>query len=95
MEKFTAENIKSVNIVFTPGTDFENLIGKAEFNVVASRVAQAATLKAEKTGATTVDLAAAKAAANASSKSGSGTSTGETTGGGDDDDAPGAGGGQG
>ena len=94
MEKFTAENIKSVNIVFTPGTDFENLIGKAEFNVVASRLAQAATLKAIKTGATTVDLAAAKAAANASSNSGSGTSTGETTGG-DDDDAPGAGGGNG
>ena len=59
-EKFTADNIKGVNIVFTPGVDFENLIGKAEFSAVASRAAQAATLKAEKTGAKTVDLEAAK-----------------------------------
>ena len=59
-EKFTADNIKGVNIVFTPGEDFENLIGKAEFSAVASRAAQAATLKAEKTGAKTVDLEAAK-----------------------------------
>ena len=59
-EKFTADNIKGVNIVFTPGVDFENLIGKAEFSPVASRAAQAATLKAEKTGAKTVDLEAAK-----------------------------------
>ena len=59
-EKFTADNIKAVNIVFTPGVDFENLIGKAEFSPVASRAAQAATLKAEKMGAKTVDLEAAK-----------------------------------
>ncbi len=59
-EKFTADNIKAVNIVFTPGEDFENLIGRAEFAPVASRAAQAATLKAEKTGAKTVDLEAAK-----------------------------------
>lgn len=59
-EKFTADNIKAVNIVFTPGVDFENLIGKAEFSPVASRAAQAATLKAEKMGAKTVDLVAAK-----------------------------------
>lgn len=62
LEEFTAANIKEVNILFYPGKDFENLIGKVKFNVVASRVAQAATLKAEKTGGTTVDLAAAKAA---------------------------------
>lgn len=59
-EKFTAENIKEMNIIFTPGPDFENLISKAEFVPVASRAAQAATLKAEKTGAKTVDLEAAK-----------------------------------
>ena len=59
-EKFTADNIKAVNIVFTPGVDFENLLGKAEFESVASRSAQAAVLKAEKAGEGTVDLEAAK-----------------------------------
>ena len=60
IEKFSSRNIKSVNILFSPGVDFENLISRAEFNLVASRTAQAATLKAEKAGETTVDLAAAK-----------------------------------
>ena len=74
-----------MNIIFTPGSDFENLLGKAEFNLVASRIAQAATLKTEKSGGTTVDLAAAKAAAKANnsgsaSSSGSTDSTGSDTG---------------
>ena len=60
IDKFTAKNIKAVNILFAPGTDFENLINRAEFNLVPSRLAQAATLKAEKAGEDTVDLAAAK-----------------------------------
>ena len=59
-EAFTSKNITGVNIIFTPGDDFQNLIGRAEFNLVASRVAQAATLKAEKMMLDTVDLAAAK-----------------------------------
>lgn len=61
MEKFSEDNIKAVNLVFTPGEDFTNMISKATFNRVSSRAAQAATLKAEKAGETTVDLAAAKA----------------------------------
>lgn len=69
IEKFTAKNIKGVNILFTPGVDFENLIGRAEFNPVASRAAQQATLKAEKAGATTVDLEAAKQKASSSTTS--------------------------
>ena len=75
---FSAANIKEVNIVFTPGEDFENLRGRATFNLVASRVAQAATLKTEKAGGTIVDLEAARAAARpASSGSGSnGSSSG-------------------
>ena len=48
IEKFTSKNIKAVNILFTPGADFENLIDRAEFNPVASRIAQNATLKSEK-----------------------------------------------
>lgn len=59
-DSFTSKNIRGVNILFTPGEDFENLVGRAEFNLVASRSAQAATLKAEKKGDDTVDLAAAK-----------------------------------
>lgn len=60
MEEFTAQNIKGVNILFTPGAEFENLASRATFNPVSSRAAQAATLKAEKSGEATVDLEAAK-----------------------------------
>lgn len=60
LEKFTEENIKSVNIKFNPGVDFENLVDKAEFKLVASRAGQAALLKAEKANESTVDLEAAK-----------------------------------
>ena len=71
VEKFTAKNIKAVNILFAPGDDFENLIGRAEFNPVASRIAQKATLKAEKAGEATVDLEAAKRNASGSTNTGS------------------------
>lgn len=54
--KFTADNITGVNIVFTPGEDFENLRQRAEFNVVSSRKVQAIMLKAEKAGDTSVSL---------------------------------------
>lgn len=60
IEKFTEDNIKAVNINFNPGADFENLINQAEFKLVASRIAQAAVLRAEKAGDGTVDLEAAK-----------------------------------
>lgn len=75
LAKFTADNIKAVNILFTPGEDFENLRSKAEFVPVASRAAQTATLKAEKAGLDTVDLAAAKAGTGSSS-GGSGSTGG-------------------
>ena len=65
-EAFTSKNITGVNIVFTPGIDFQNLINDAEFSLVASRIAQNATLKAEKAGETSVDLAAAKNKTNGS-----------------------------
>jgi len=76
MESFTTANIKAVNIVFTPGEDFENLISRVSFNLVASRVAQAATLKTEKAGGTTVDLEAARAASHSGSGSESGSGSG-------------------
>ena len=75
VNKFTADNIKAVNIIFTPGPDFENLISKAEFESVASRAAQAATLKAEKEGKTTVDLEAAKKKPTTNMEEGSGDTT--------------------
>ena len=68
-EAFTSKNITGVNIVFTPGIDFQNLINDAEFNLVASRIAQTATLKAEKKMLDTVDLAAAKNKGNGSGSS--------------------------
>ena len=84
LENFSASNIKEVNIVFTPGEDFENLRSRATFNLVASRVAQAATLKTEKQGGTVVDLEAARAAARPSGSSG--TNTNNTNGGGSSND---------
>ena len=59
-ETFTAKNITGVRIIFTPGDDFTNLLGRAEFNPVASRIVQNASYKAEKKGKDTVDIAAAK-----------------------------------
>ena len=53
---FSADNITAVNILFSPGEEFRNLIDRASFNLVSSRYAQAATLKAERNGETTVDL---------------------------------------
>ena len=83
LEDFSASNIKEVNIIFTPGEDFENIRGRAEFNLVASRVAQAATLKTEKTGGTIVDLEAARSAVRPSGGANgtNGSSQSEATGG--------------
>ncbi len=60
LKDFSVDNIKEVNILFTPGPDFENLRSKAEFNLVASRAVQTASIKALKDGSDTIDLAALK-----------------------------------
>ena len=49
-DKFTAQNITSVNVMWDPGVEFRNLLADAEFNLVPSRSAQAALLKAIKSG---------------------------------------------
>ena len=72
MEKFSEDNIKEVNINFNPGVEFMNLRPKAEFRLVASRIAQAAVLKAEKAKETTVDLEAAKKKPTSNKEEGSG-----------------------
>ena len=58
LKEFNADNIKVVNLHFTPGADFENLRNRAEFNLVTSRAVQAASIKALKEGADVVNLAA-------------------------------------
>ena len=55
-DKFTAQNITQVKVQWEPGKEFKNLLDDAEFNLVASRSAQAAVLKAIKEGKTSVDL---------------------------------------
>ena len=55
-DKFSAQNITGVKVVWDAGAEFKNLLADAEFNLVASRDAQAAILKAIKAGETTVDL---------------------------------------
>jgi predicted histone-like DNA-binding protein len=55
-DKFTAQNITQVKVQWEPGKEFKNLLDDAEFNLVASRSAQAAVLKAIKDGKSTVDL---------------------------------------
>ena len=55
-DKFTAQNITQVKVQWEPGKEFKNLLDDAEFNLVASRSAQAAVLKAIKGGKTNVDL---------------------------------------
>ena len=40
VQAFKKKDIKSLNVVFTPGSDMLNLVDRAEFNLVASRATQ-------------------------------------------------------
>ena len=75
-DKFSAQNITGVNVVWDCGQEFKNLIADAEFNLVASRSAQAAVLKAIKAGQTTVDLTSPDNPSDSPSGGGSGGSSG-------------------
>ena len=75
-DKFSAQNITSVNVMWEPGMEFKNLLADAEFNLVASRNAQAAVLKAIKAGQTTVDLTVADTPSGSDSGSGSNSGSG-------------------
>lgn len=75
-DKFSAQNITGVNVVWDCGQEFKNLIADAEFNLVASRSAQAAVLKAIKAGQTTVDLTSPDNPSDSPSGGGSGSSSG-------------------
>ena len=55
-EDFSADNITGVTIQYVPGDDLKTIFQGMEFNLVPSRYAQAAMLRAQKKGETTVDL---------------------------------------
>ena len=55
-EEFTANNINGASIQFVPGEDLKDIFSKLTFNLVPSRKAMKAVLKAEKSGETIVDL---------------------------------------
>ena len=83
-DKFTAQNITDVKVQWEPGQQFKTLRDEAEFNLVASRSAQAAVLKAIKEGKTNVDLNAPvtpEGGGDGTSGGGSSTGGGENSGG--------------
>ena len=49
-------NIKGVNIQFVPGEELQVIFQGLKFNLVPTRAAQAAVIKAQKAGKTTVDI---------------------------------------
>ena len=83
-DKFTAQNITDVKVQWEPGQQFKTLRDETEFNLVASRSAQAAVLKAIKEGKTNVDLNAPvtpEGGGDGTSGGGSSTGGGENSGG--------------
>lgn len=50
------KNITGVNVNWNCGKNYKNLLDDAEFNLVASRSAQAAILKASKSGKKVVNI---------------------------------------
>ena len=81
-EKFSSQNIQRVAVCWEPGSEFRNLLADAEFNLVATRSAQAAVLKAIKEGKTNVDISAPITPGNpgGGSPSGGTSNPGGTTG---------------
>ena len=80
-EKFSAQNITGVNVTWDCGPEFRDLINEADFNLVASRKAQEAVIKAIKAGETVVDLNDPKGNTGDDDNGGNGTQSGNTTGG--------------
>ena len=78
-DKFTAQTITGVKDQWEPGQEFKNLRDDAEFNLVSSRSAQAAVIKAIKEGKTNVDLNAPTTPDNTpGSSTPGGSNTGQT-----------------
>ena len=49
-------HVKAVRVNWTPGPDFQNLLGDAQWNLVANRRAQRLLLKAVTNGDSSVDI---------------------------------------
>ena len=79
-EKFSSQNIQRVAVCWEPGSEFRNLLADAEFNLVATRSAQAAVLKAIKEGKTNVDISSPVNPDSDPSNPGSPSNPGGTTG---------------
>ena len=75
-DKFTAQNITGVNVNWECGSEFKNLIEDAEFNLVASRAAQAAVLKAIKAGETVANFSTTEGDGGGNTPSGGGSTSG-------------------
>ena len=80
-DKFTAQNITDVKVLWEPGSEFKNLLADAEFNLVASRSAQAAVIKTIKEGKANVDLSTPTTPGDGSDGGGSNPSGGTPAGG--------------
>ena len=92
-DKFNAAaHITAVNVNWDCGQEFKNLLADAEFNLVASRSAQAAVLKAIKAGETTVDLSKPESTDPDGGDNGGGNPSPSTGSGQTPDDNPGGGG---
>ena len=86
---FNAQNITGVKVIWEPGAEFKSLRDDAEFNLVASRDAQAAVIKAIKQGKDNVDISKPASPSTGGTTEGGGSQTGgsgsQTEGGGTGD----------
>ena len=73
---FNAQNITGVKVIWEPGAEFKSLRDDAEFNLVASRDAQAAVIKAIKQGKDNVDISKPASPSTGGTTEGGGSQTG-------------------
>ena len=76
---FNAQNITGVKVIWEPGAEFKSLRDDAEFNLVASRDAQAAVIKAIKLGKDNVDISKPASPSTGGTTEGGGSQTGGST----------------
>ena len=76
---FNAQNITGVKVIWEPGAEFKSLRDDAEFNLVASRDAQAAVIKAIKQGKDNVDISKPASPSTDGTTEGGGSQTGGST----------------
>ena len=90
-EKFSSQYITGVNVIWEPGMEFKSLLADAEFNLVASRSAQAALLKAIKAGQNVVDITQPEPPEDPDDNTSGGGNTGSGSGSGSDGSGSGSG----